>query len=263
MRLLRKHLGIPYGIFLGLFVVLPLIIVTYYAFTNGQGQPTMENFLDFFSNPKTLGTLLYSLMVSAVTTFFCLLIAYPTAYILSKGSFSGHAFILMLVIMPMWINFTLRLTALKEVLDFVEGNLALHPFMNTIIGQVYDFLPFMILPIYNSMEKMDGALLEAARDLGASQISVIIRVMLPLTAPGIISGITMVLLPAMTNYVVLDMLYNSTFIMGSLIGSYFSSYDWHNGSMVSATLLLFIVIVSWISSRFAEAKQEKEGGNVI
>ncbi|HAP03083.1 MAG TPA: ABC transporter permease, partial [Lachnospiraceae bacterium] len=152
----------------------------------------------------------------------------------------------LLAVVPMWINFTLSVTALKEMLDFVEGNLAYYPFFNTIVGQVYDFLPFMILPIFNVFDEMDNSLLEAGRDLGADRKSLFFSVILPLSMPGIMSGITMVFLPAMTNYVVLDMLYNSTYIMGSLIGSYFNAYDWHNGSMISAILLALIVLFTLI-----------------
>jgi spermidine/putrescine transport system permease protein len=152
----------------------------------------------------------------------------------------------------MWINFTLRITALKEILSAIEGNISAYPFLNSVIGMTYDFLPFMILPIYTSLLKLDKNLLEAASDLGANKISVFLRVTLPLSVPGIISGVTMVLLPSMTNYVVLDMLYNSTYIMGSLIGSYFNAYDWNNGSMISLVLLVIIFIVTLVTNRFSD-----------
>ncbi len=254
----RKFLGIPYALFLLLFVIMPVIIIIYYAFTDGQGQFTLQNILSFFTNPRTIGTLIYSILIALCTTAACLLLAYPSAYILARGAFAGKAVLMILLIMPMWINFTLRMTALKEVLDFVEGNMAYHPFINTIIGETYDFLPFMILPIYNTLTKMDMALVEAAIDLGARPAEVFIKVVLPLSLPGIVSGVTMVFLPAMTNYVVLDMLYNSTFIMGSLIGSYFSSYDWHNGSMISAVLLLGIASIVFVADRVTEVKHEKK-----
>ena len=152
----------------------------------------------------------------------------------------------------MWINFTLRITALKEVLTLIEGNLAYHQFLNTIICMVYDFLPFMMMPLYNSLTKLDDGLIEAARDLGASKRQVLFKVILPLSVPGIVSGVTMVFLPSMTNYVVLDMIYNSTYIMGSLIGSYFSAYDWHNGSVISIVLLLIILAITYLSNKYTE-----------
>ena len=176
------------------------------------------------------------------------LIAYPVAYILAQSEIKRKAVILMLFVLPMWINFTLRITALKEVLSLIEGNLAFYPFINTVIGMTYDFLPFMILPLYTTLSKMDNSIIEAANDLGANNFQTFIRIILPLSVPGIISGISMVFLPAMTNYVVLDMLYNSTYIMGSLIGSYFSAYDWNNGSMIALILLIIICIISLISA---------------
>ena len=116
----------------------------------------------------------------------------------------------------------------------------------------YDFLPFMILPIYNTIAKIDHSYIEAAKDLGAKSYRVFLRVILPLSIPGIISGITMVFLPSMTNYVVLDMMYNSTYIMGSLVGSYFSMYDWNNGSYISMILLILIGLLSTITGEFSD-----------
>ena len=247
MKFSRKTLGIPYALFLLLFVVIPLIVLFYYAFTNGQGQFTLKNLIGFFTDPNTLGTLFYSLLIAICTTLVCLLIAYPVAYILATSKLKKKAVIIMLFVMPMWINFSLRITALKEILTLIEGNLAYHPFLNSVIGMTYDFLPFMILPIYNTIAKLDPFLIEAARDLGADERKAFLHVTLPLSVPGIVSGISMVFLPAMTNYVVLDMLYNSTYIMGSLIGSYFSAYNWHGGSMISLILLAMICLFTLLS----------------
>lgn len=248
----RKQLAIPYAIFLVLFVILPLVVVLFYGFTDGDGNISFHNFIAFFQSKKTVGTLLYSLVIAVITTVICLLLAYPTAYILAKFKVKTGPAMLMLFVMPMWINFTLRITALKEILDFIEGNLARYSYLNTIICMVYDFLPFMILPLYNSLTKIDNSYAEAAKDLGANNFKVIWKVIIPLSVPGIISGITMVFLPAMTNYVVLDMVYNSTYIMGSLIGSYFNSYDWHNGSVISFILLILIGLITLISNKFTE-----------
>lgn len=256
-RFSRKQLCIPYSVFLICFVIAPLLVVLYYAFTNGQGQFTLKNFVGFFTSENTIGTLFYSFAVAVTTTIVCLLIAYPVAYILARSSLKKNAVLLLLFIVPMWINFTLRIAALKEVLTFIEGNLAYHPFLNTIIGMTYDFLPFMILPIYTTLIKLDGSLLEASRDLGGSEFVTFIKVTLPLSVPGIISGITMVFLPAMTNYVVLDMLYNSTYIMGSLIGSYFHAYDWNNGSIIAIVLLIIIFIVTWVTNGFTDENQDR------
>ncbi len=254
----RKYLGIPYAIFLLLFVIAPLIVLLYYAFTNSTGHFSLANLVGFFTDSNTIGTLFYSLMLALAVTVVCLLIAYPIAYVLAKSGFKSKAVIVMLFVMPMWINFTLRLTALKEILTAIEGNLAYHPFINSVIGMTYDFLPFMILPLYNAISKLDGSLLEAAKDLGAGDAQAFLKITLPLSMPGIISGVSMVFLPAMTNYVVLDMLYNSTYIMGSLIGSYFSAYDWHGGSMIALVLLLIICAFTLISGS-AEEEEGKKG----
>jgi spermidine/putrescine transport system permease protein len=263
LRFNRKQLCIPYALFLVLFVIVPLLVIIYYAFTDGTGQFTFSNFKNFFLSTNTLGTLFYSFGIAAVTTIICLVLAYPTAYILARSHLKKKHVLLMLFIMPMWINFTLRITALKEILTFIEGNISLYPFLNTVLGMTYDFLPFMILPLYTSLSKLDNNLLEAAQDLGASKFTVFLRVTLPLSVPGIISGITMVLLPSMTNYVVLDMLYNSTFIMGSLIGSYFSAYDWNNGSMISLVLLVIIFIVTLVTNRFSDKDTQSGRRSIV
>ena len=190
MKFSRKSLGIPYLVFLVLFVVLPLIVLLWYAFTDGTGHFTVTNFTGFFTDPNALGTLLYSFAIAAVTTAVCLLLAYPTAYFLATSRLKSKSVIVMIFVMPMWINFSLRITALKEVLTVIEGNLAMHPFLNSVIGMTYDFLPFMILPIYTTISRLDGALTEAAMDLGADPRTTFLTVTLPLSVPGIISGVS-------------------------------------------------------------------------
>lgn len=262
IRLNRKHLGIPYGLFLLCFVVAPLLVIIFYAFTNASGQFSVDNLIGFFTSPNTIGTLFYSMGIAIVTTCVCLLIAYPIAYILARSKMRYKSTVVLIFVLPMWINFTLRITALKEILTIIEGNLAYYPFLNTIIGMTYDFLPFMILPMYTTLLKLDKSLLEAAADLGASPAKIFWKVTLPLSLPGIISGVVMVFLPSMTNYVVLDMLYNSTYIMGSLIGSYFASYDWHNGSMIALILLLIILIFTLFTNKYSD-EDEGRGGALI
>lgn len=257
-RFKREDLMLPYAIFLVLFVVLPLFVIISYAFTNGNGDVSFENFIHFFQNKKTIGTLFYSTGIALLTTVFCLILGYPVAYILAKGEMFKEHSLLFLFVLPMWINFTLRITAMKEILTFFEGNLAYHPFFNTVLCMVYDFLPFMIQPLYNALTKLDDSMMEAAHDLGANKFQVILKVVLPLSIPGIVSGVTMVFLPSMTNYVVLDLVYNSTYIMGSLIGSYFSAYDWHNGSVVSLVLLLIIGIITFISNKLTRFEPEPQ-----
>ncbi|HWQ29906.1 MAG TPA: ABC transporter permease [Negativicutes bacterium] len=253
-----KQFCIPYSVFLACFVIAPLLVILYYAFTNAEGIFTVSNLVGFFSSHNTIGTLFYSTLISITTTCACLLIAYPVAYILAQSRLKRKTVLLALFIVPMWINFTLRIVALKEVLTMLEGNLAFHPFLNTVIGMTYDFMPFMILPLYTTLMKLDNDLLEAAYDLGAGKINAFCRITLPLSIPGIVSGVTMVFLPAMTNYVILDMLYNSTYIMGSLIGSYFNAYDWHSGSMISIVLLAIIFVVTWATNGFTEKETDRK-----
>lgn len=253
----RKQLGIPYAVFLICFVIAPLFVVLYYAFTDGQGRFTVQNFANFFTSPNTIGTLCYSFAVAVAVTLCCVLIAYPVAYILARSNLRKKTVLLVLFIAPMWINFTLRVAALKEVLTVLEGNLAYHPFFNTVLGMTYDFLPFMILPLYTTLEKLDNSYLEAAADLGANEAVTFLKVTLPLSVPGLVSGVTMVFLPSMTNYVILDMLYNSTYIMGSLIGSYFNAYDWHSGSMISLVLLAIIFGITWATNGFGEEETSR------
>ena len=248
MRFSRKTLGIPYAVFLIIFVVAPLVVLLYFAFTSSNGEFTLNNLTEFFTDPNTLGTLVYSFALALTTTALCLILAYPTAYILSRSKLKSKSVLIMIFIMPMWINFSLRITALKEILSLLEGNLAFHPFLNSVIGMTYDFLPFMILPIYNTLDKMDMSLVEAAADLGANKQNAFLRITLTLSLPGVISGISMVLLPSMTNYVVLDMLYNNTYIMGSLIGSYFATYNWNGGSMIALILLGIICMFNILSN---------------
>ena len=259
LRFSRKHLGIPYAVFLICFVIAPLLVVLYYAFTNGEGRFTLGNLVNFFTSPNTIGTLCYSLIVAVTVTLCCIVIAYPAAYILAKSNIRKKTVLLVLFVAPMWINFTLRVVALKEVLTMIEGNLAYHPFLNTVIGMTYDFLPFMILPLYTTLSKLDNSFMEAAADLGANPAVVFIKVTFPLSLPGLISGMMMVFLPSMTNYVILDMLYNSTYIMGSLIGSYFHAYDWHSGSMISIVLLAIIFIITWATHGFNEEETSRGG----
>ena len=248
-RFAKSGLGIPYALFLLLFVVAPLFVLLYYAFTNGQGQFTVQNLAAFFTSPNTIGTLAYSFALAVVTTCVCVLLAYPIAYILARSNMRHKSVILVAFVMPMWINFTLRITALKEILTVLEGNLALHPFLNSVIGMTYDFLPFMILPMYTTLMKLDTSLIEAAGDLGANPVQTFLKV-------------TMVFLPSMTNYVVLDMLYNSTYIMGSLIGSYFASYDWHNGSMIALILLLIILIFTLFTNKYSDEDEGRGGARI-
>ena len=260
MRFSRKQLGIPYAVFLICFVIAPLLVVLYYAFTNGQGQFTVQNFVNFFTSENTIGTLVYSLVTAMTVTACCTLVAYPVAYILARSDIKKKNVLLVLFIAPMWINFTLRVVALKEVLTMMEGNLAYHPFLNTVIGMTYDFLPFMILPIYTTILKIDKSYPEAARDLGANNVKVFLRVTLPLSKPGILSGISMVFLPSMTNYVVSNwMTNNKVTIIGGFIDFAFLNDSWGRGSVTAIILLVLMFLFTWLTGGFKDEDGAAKG----
>lgn len=258
----RRYLCIPYAIFLVLFAVIPLLVIVKYAFTDASGRLAFANFTAFFTSRSTIGTLCYSLVLAVITTLVCFAIGYPVAYIIARSNMKRKSVMILIYVMPMWINFTLRITALKEILTLIEGNLSFHPFLNSVIGMTYDFLPFMIMPMYTTLLKLDESLIEAALDLGASPVQTFLKVILPLSVPGIVSGVVMVFLPSMTNYVVLDMLYNHTYIMGSLIGAYFNAYDWNNGAMISLILLLLILVITYFSNKYGE-RDSGRGGVIL
>ena len=243
----RKQLCIPYGLFLAMFVVFPLFLVVYYAFTDKTGAFTLMNFIDFFSDTTKLSTLLISVLVSFIVTVICLLIAYPVALILSKMKKQVAFVLLLLFIMPMWINFVLRAMAMKELLSLIGIPLGSGA---NIIGLVYDYLPFMILPLYSTLIKMDKSLEEAALDLGANKLRVFKDVTLPLSIPGIVSGAMMVFLPVMSCYVITDAFSGSTgfTVIGKLIAWCFLG---ENGTMTNvnggATISLIMLVILFVS----------------
>ena len=263
----RKQLCFPYALFLLLFVVIPMLMILFYAFT-GEGADggltfTFANFADFFTSKAKLSTLLMSFTIAIISTAICLVIAYPLAYVLARSTWKKKYVLLMIFIMPMWINFVLRITALRELLDLI-GLLGTQNYLNTIIGMVYDFLHFMILPLYTTLEKLDKSYLEAAADLGGNKFTVFTRVTFPLSMPGVISGITMVFMPSMTNYVVSDTLSNFNItILGKLIDEYFTTYDnWHMGSMISIILLVIILLTLLATGGFKDEKDNARGANL-
>ncbi len=243
----RKQLCIPYGLFLAMFVIFPLFLVVYYAFTDKAGAFTFSNFVSFFSDTTKISTLLISALVSLLVTIICLVIAYPIALILSKMKKRVAFILLLLFIMPMWINFVLRAMAMKELLGLI--GVPLGSFAN-IVGLTYDYLPFMILPLYSTLIKMDKSYEEAAADLGANKFKVFLSVTLPLSMQGIISGAMMVFLPVMSCYVITD-----TFSGGSgftVIGKLIAwSFLGENGTMTNvnggATISLIMLVILFLT----------------
>lgn len=264
MRFSRSQLCIPYSLFLILFVIFPLLILLFYGFTDATGAITLKNFGRFFSNPTAISTMLISIGLGLITTAICLLLAYPVAYILARSQLRKRNVLLLLFIMPMWINFVLRINALKEMLDLL-GMLGKNNFLNTVLGMVYDFLPFMILPLYTTLIKLDKSLLEASADLGATKSHTFFKVIFPLSMPGIVSGITMVFMPTMTSYVISDTLgLGHVTIIGKQIEQYFigASKDWHMGSTIAFILLVIIFVTTLVSGKFRDSNLEQRGARL-
>lgn len=271
----RKLLAIPYALFLAVFVVVPLFIVLYYAFTDDKGftwnylllffNDSGKGLAGFFSSP-TFQTIVRSLFISLMSTVICLLIAYPVAYIIANCKLKNKSTLLLLFIVPMWVNFVLRINALKELFVWLGtyNKSDAWNIVNTVIGMVYDFLPFMILPIYTTIIKIDKSYLEAAKDLGATGAKAFIKVTLPLSKSGIISGVSMVFLPSMTNYVVSNYLtYRNVKIFGKLIDDYFTGGLWNDGSFVALVLLVFMFLVTWLTGGFEADEQTDMRGTSL
>ena len=260
LRFSRKTLCIPYAVFLLFFVIAPMLVIVFYAFTDKNNHVSFTNFLQFFSDPMKLSTIVYSVVIALITTVICLLIAYPVACILARSKMKRKHIILLLFVTPMWINFVLLVNAIRELINWI-GLLGETNYANTVFGMVYDFLPFMILPLYTTISKIDNSLYEASADLGANAATTFFRVTLPLSFSGIISGITMVFLPSMTNYVVSDMLGNSKItIIGKFIETYFGT-DWHMGSMIALILLLVVLVTSVLTGGF-KSEESVRGANL-
>lgn len=276
LRFSRKMLAIPYALFLAIFVVIPLFIILYYAFTNDDGKFTFayvriffnesgEGFFSFFTS-YNFKTIMLSFFISAMSTILCLLIAYPVAYIIAKSKLKNKSTLLLLFIVPMWVNFVLRINALKELFVWlgIYNKSNAWNIVNTIIGMVYDFLPFMILPIYTTIIKIDKSYLEAAKDLGATPAKAFVKVTLPLSKAGIISGVSMVFLPSMTNYVVSNYLtFRNVKIIGKLIDDYFTGDLWHDGSFIALLLLMFMFLVTWLTGGFDEDNTSTSRGTSL
>lgn len=275
LKFSRKQLGIPYGVFMLFFVVLPLLLIVLYAFTVETHEPTtndiayfsfsFENFVYFFGSSANIRAIYVSFGLAIITTVICLLVAYPVAYILARSKMKWKNVVLMLFILPMWINFVLRTAAMKELLFkiglYKSSKLSM---VNTVIGMVYDYLPFTILPLYTVLIKLDKNLLEASQDLGASSVQTFFKVVVPLSAPGIVSAITMVLLPTTTSYVVSDTLGNGNVtIIGKLIEDQFSTmFDWHAGSAIAMILLVLIFVTMLITRKFSDEEVNTRGGGL-
>ncbi len=254
-KLSRKLLAGPYVFWSAAFIVIPLCMVFFYGLTDKTGAFTLENVLSIAS-PEHRKALFLSIVLSLASTAVCLLLAYPLAMILARRNTSRTSFIVLIFILPMWMNFLLRTLAwqtllektgvINSVLSFLH--LPALDIINTpyaiILGMVYNFLPFMVLPIYNVLVKIDPNVINAARDLGANGVQTFFRVTFPLSLPGVISGITMVFVPALTTFVISNLLGGSKILLiGNVIEQEFTqASNWHLGSGLSIVLMIFIIL---------------------
>lgn len=257
----------PFLVWTVAFIAIPLLMVIYYGFTGDDGSFTLENVKRILA-PHYLKSLWLALLLSLVSTVACLVMSYPLAMILSKLKGNKSQLIVLIFIIPMWMNFLLRTMAwqtllekngvINTVLRFLH--LPTLKIINTpyaiILGMIYNFLPFMLLPIYNSLIKVDLSVIQAAEDLGANKFQTFTKVIFPLTLPGVISGITMVFVPAMTTFVLSDLLGGSKILLiGNVIEQQFKQVNnWHMGSGLSLVLMIFIAISMAIMNKY-----DKEG----
>ncbi len=249
----------PYIAVTVVFVIVPLILVLVYAFKGADGSFTFDNFAKVFTDADTLSQLAKTIGIAALSTVICLLIAYPVAYILASSPFNKMAILSLLFIIPMWINFMLRIFALQSILNLFGIQKG---FWAAIIGLVYDFFPYMLLPIYTVLLNIDKSYGEASRDLGANSVTTFFKVTLPLSLPGVISGISMMFMPVFSSYAItMTMGDMSSNVFGAKIATLFDLHNYGYGSALSFVLLLLVVAVMFIGSYFSgrTAKTLKRG----
>jgi spermidine/putrescine transport system permease protein len=253
----RRNWSIPYILFLAFFVLVPMVLIVVFAFTTNEGEFSVANFRKFWMQPEAMNTFIYSVGVALVTTFLCLLLGYPAAYLMSRMQTNNAKLLVMLFILPMWINFLIRTLATVALFEFLRlplGEGAL------IFGMVYNFLPFMIYPIYNVLQKMDNNLIEATEDLGANPRQVFFKTILPLSFPGISSGILMVFMPVISTFAIAELLtINNIKLFGTTLQENIYNGMWNYGAALSLVMLLMIGITSLLNSE-GSAKAAEEGG---
>lgn len=263
----NKAISYPYVGWMSLFVVAPILIITLYAFTTDDGGFTLSNFQDMAQYTSAFGR---SFLLAAIATVVCLLIGYPLAYLLARESGWLHRMANMLIMLPMWMNFLLRTYSWKFLLErhglinTLLGLLGLGPFQMIdtqgaiVLGMVYNFLPYMVLPIFSVIEKIDPKVIEAAQDLGADSITVFRRVILPLSLPGVLSGITMVFIPSVSTFAISRLLGGSkTLLLGNLIDMQFlgSAYNPHLGSAISLVMMVIVMVCMAVMNHFGDGEE--------
>ena len=275
-----SRFAIPYVVWMALFVVAPIVLVVVYAFSSDAGGFTLENFSRMGTYAVVFGR---SFKLALIATFICLLIGYPVSYVMSREGEKFQRAAMVLIMLPMWINFLLRTYSWMSILEnngllnqvfqkigllrlyngLFGTNLEYFPMMNTqgavVLGMVYNYLPFMILPIYSVIEKLDGSLLEAARDLGANSLGVFRKVILPLSLPGVLSGVTMVFVPSVSTFAISKLLGGSNeLLLGDLIEQQFlgGAYNPHLGAAISMVMMVIVVVCMVVMNHFGEGEEQ-------
>lgn len=278
--MMGKRSAAPFIVWMALFTIVPLAMVVWFAFTDASGNWTFDNILAIGDYAETF---LSSIAMGAVATLICLVLAYPLAYSISRSSERVQQTMVMIIMLPMWMNFLLRTYAWMSILentgllnrffdaiglfDLINGlfgtEIEYFKMINTqgavVLGMVYNFLPFMILPIYSVIVKLDHRLIEAARDLGADSVTVFRRVTLPLSLPGVLSGITMVFVPAVSTFAISHLLGGGKhLLLGNLIEMQFkgSAYNPYLGSAVALVMMVIVVICMSVMNRFGEGEEQ-------
>ena len=281
--MIKRAFAYPYLLWMMIFIVVPLVLVGYYAVTTADGAFTLEHFHRFFTF-RPLERLVYvdvalrSLRLALQSTIICFLIGYPVEYIMTRKEYSEKSVLIFLLLAPMWMNFLLRTYAWLTILErngLINNVLMrllnrdtpvidiLYTDAAVLLGMVYNFLPFMILPIYTSLKKMDTRLIEAAQDLGAGGFNTFLRVVFPLSVPGVVSGITMVFMPGAATFVISNLLGGRQFfLLGNVVeSSFIQQGDWHFGSAV-AVLMMLLMVASMVVLSFFD-KGENQGRSAM
>ena len=257
----------PYVVWSAIFIIAPLLFVAYFAFTDRNGQFTFENILSLSSYSETF---VMSLGFSLIATTVCLLIGYPLAYCMSRTSEKARSILMVLLMLPMWISLLIRTYSLMALLDngglvstfLVNLGLPKLTFIGTdaavILGMIYDFLPYMVLPIYTALIKIDRRYLEAASDLGCNSIQTMFKVILPLTTPGVVSGVTMVFVPSISTFYISQKLGGGSFdLLGDTIERQFQNQiTYHTGAAISLVMMILILISLAIMNKFSDNEED-------
>lgn len=269
----RASLCMPYALFMVLFVVFPLLLIVYFAFTDANGHFTFSNWGTVFTTATNWKVIGVTFIIAAITTAVCILIAYPVAYLLSNKKYNKNKVLVYIFLLPMWINFVVRTIGLKALINglskliFGVDLTSTYPYLSIVIGMVYDYLPFAILPLYNQMLKMDKNQIEAAADLGANPAQVFYKNIIPMTIPGIVSACMMTFMPTMSSYVIANkMSENSVQIIGNLIeqqfGSNVSAISNHIGSTISLMMLVIIGLTLLLEKTLGNKEENQKKGGI-